>query len=436
MPGTCTYRNEGDHDLCAILHNKQFLNCQKQRFIVNNEFIEEIKSFAFQQFLRENEHADERSIILKGRAVLGVPAVVLADQIAGRRKARLKLDTFYRTAGIVYPPGINLEQCSSETTAKFKSEFSAQFLPDTRNIVDLTGGFGVDSYFFSRAFQTVVHVEPDHGLLEIARANHQLLGCGSIVHTNKTAEAFLNHADSRTDLFYLDPSRRSDHNRRVFAFSECSPDVISLLDSLFTWSDHIMVKAAPLLDLQAGIAELKHVRLIVILSVKNECKEVLFILEKGFRGEPDVRSVNLKGEREELFSFKFSEERSASAEFSEPLNYIYEPNSSILKAGAFKLVAIKFGVKKLDPSTHLYTSDTLVESFPGRVFQVVRNVKPDRKQIRTLFPHAKANVLVRNYPLTADELKQKLRISDGGADYLIGAKAGGQAILLACKRIA
>lgn len=376
-----------------------------------------------QLYLKEHELDDEQKLVLKYKSLFGIPTAALAEQLRGRRKAKDKLPSYYRTTGIVYPHAVNLEQSSSEASANFKAEVIHRFLPECKSCADLTGGFGVDSYFLSKVFDHVDYVEPNQNLLEVARHNHQKLKAKNISYQVITAEGFLQQTNKHFDLLYLDPSRRDKANKKVFRFSSCEPDVTTLTSVLFTKADFVLIKASPLIDLRQGLQELQNVRAIFILSIKNECKEILFLCHSSWSGEPTIHAVNLQDNDKEEFSFTRTEEKAAVAEFSEPLTYLYEPNASILKAGAFKLVSAKFRLNKLHVNTHLYTNNEFVKDFPGRVYKVNAVVKPEAATIKAFFKTGKANVVTRNYPLTAEALKKKLKLNDGGDHYLIGFTA-------------
>ncbi|MBL0741780.1 THUMP-like domain-containing protein [Chryseolinea lacunae] len=403
--------------------------------------LNDLLSPTVQHFVREHERDDVKTLLLKHRDVNGVPMGVVADQITGRKKAKEKIPLLYETEGIVYPPGINLEQSSSQKTALFKNRW-LNFLASKNLCVDLTGGFGIDSLFFSHIFAAVHYVEPNHNLLTIVQHNHRQLKAVNITHHPSTAEDFLlkfasptSDVKGKADLVYIDPSRRNKANQKVFSLTECEPDITLLQSSVFEITDHLLVKTSPLLDLQQGLKELKHVKNIVVVAVENECKEVLFFCERNFSGEAVIETVNMMKNDDELFSFSLSEEREAAVIYGEPLQYLYEPNAAILKAGAFKSIAQKFQLHKLHASTHLYTASTRLDFFPGRIFEIVAHVKPSAKLLSPFFPEGKANITTRNYPLSVDELKKKTGLSDGGHDYLIGFSGQKEKFLVAAKRL-
>lgn len=387
-----------------------------------------------QEFIEQHEHDDEQQLLLKHKTLFDIPASTIAWQIVGRRKAITKIPLYYNAKQIVYPPGLNLEQSSSEETAAFKASILDKELNQKNSIIDLTGGFGVDTLFCSKVFNQVKYIEPNAELLSYARNNHRVLGSENIEHINSKAEDFLNSFIGQPDCFFIDPSRRTNSNQKVFKLADCEPNVIDLLPRIFEHSKHLLVKAAPLLDLQQALLELKAVKQIWIVSVKNEVKELLFFCEKNFSTEPTLTAVNLSSDHQP-FSFRLSDEKNAQVEFSDPLAYLYEPNASILKAGAFKTIANRYELNKLHPSTHLYTSEKFVNEFPGRIFKTAALLKADAKSVAAHFPEGKANVITRNHPLSPEELKKKLKLQDGGEKYLIGCSGQKQKFLITAERL-
>lgn len=400
--------------------------------------LNDILSPDVQRFIHEHERDDVRALVLKHTAVKGVPISIIAEQISGRKKAKEKIPLLADTAGIVYPPSLNLEQSSSQKTALFKNTLLKNIHPKER-CVDLTGGFGIDSFFFSKLFREVQYVEPNENLLHLVQHNHKQLGADNIVHRVNTAEQFLNEAllnPTKLDLAYIDPSRRNKINKKVFSLTECEPDVTTLLDTIFRITDVLLIKTSPLLDLHQGLVELKFVQRIIVVAVENEVREVLYLCVKNFDGEPLIQTINLlKNEKEESLSFLFSEERAAASTFSPPQKFLYEPNAAILKAGAFKTISQKFHLAKLHPSTHLYTASTFLENFPGRVFEILESLKASPKSMATQFPEGKANITTRNYPLSVEELKKKTGLKDGGTNYLFGFSGQQEKFLVAAKRL-
>jgi len=376
-----------------------------------------------QDFIFSNEGEDEKEFVLRQKEIFGFTAPQIAQQLAGRRKSKLKLPTWYKTKGIAYPPTVNLEQSSSEATALFKVKIIRSLFSKQTNLiaVDLTGGFGIDSYYFSQEFKSTHYVEPNKDLFEIAHHNHQALAASSIVHHNTTAEKFIDATSLNFDLVFLDPSRRDQQSRKVFKLADCSPDITNLQEKILEKCHFLLVKASPLLDIQQGLREIKHIKKVFVVSVGNECKELLFLAEKNYLGEVDIEAVDLtqEGKVKSAFTFNVAEEKNAIAQAGEPSTFLYEPNAAILKSGAFKLISQKFKLAKLAPNTHLYTSSELVSGFPGKTFRI-EVLDPDTKELRQRLTNQQVNVMTRNYPLKAEELKKKLKLLDGGDKFLIG----------------
>jgi hypothetical protein len=382
-----------------------------------------------QNFIRDHEQDDERQLVLKHTTIFGVPSSIIADQISGRRKAKEKLPTFYHSANIIYPPGINLEQTSSEQTARFKADLllkltSSRFSETSHKSspkegIDLTGGLGIDTCFLSPLFSSFHYVDTNASLLEIARHNHAQLSLGNIHYHNTSAEDFIDQLNHPVDFIFIDPSRRNQ-GKKVFSFSDSEPDIATLQPKIFQKTGLLLVKASPLFDIKQGIKELSNVKKVLVLSVENEVKELLFVCEKDFSDESSIESVNLLRDGSSgQFDFLFSQESLLTVEFSDPLTYVYEPNASILKAGAFKTISKTFSIPKIQTSTHLYTSHSLIKDFPGRIYKVEALIKPDPKIVRSFLPDGKANVTTRNYPLSVEELKKKTGLNDGGNKYLL-----------------
>jgi 16S rRNA G966 N2-methylase RsmD len=395
---------------------------------------ERICDSSVQEFIFKNEHADERELVLNHKTLFDLPAKSIAEQIAGRRKAKKKLPMWYNTRGIVYPPSLNLEQSSSQATAVFKSKFLKE-LTNQKTITDLTGGFGVDSFFFSKQFGSVTYVEPNAELLAMVQHNQEQLHSVNIQHHNTIAEEFLSTSE-RTGIFYLDPARRDANAKKIFKLSDCTPDITQLLTRLFANAEWIVLKASPLLDIQQGLRELPHVKTVIALAVENEMKELLFLIQRESHSTPEVMAIDLdsEGEVKSKFTFTHAAESTAQAVFSEPLRYLYEPNVALLKAGAFKLIAQEFNLNKLAPHTHLYTSQTLVKDFPGRLFQI-EQLNPTDKQLKECLPDNRAHVAIRNYPLTAQQLMKKLKLQEGGNQFVWGFSSSKRKYVALCKRI-
>jgi hypothetical protein len=391
---------------------------------------------AIQALIAAHQNADVRQFVLQQKNVGTVLPAMLASQIAGLQKAKAKIPLYHQTKNIVYPLGLNLEQSSSQATALFKAQLIKENIGTTiASGADLTGGFGIDSFFMAQACKALVHVEPDKLLQEIAQHNHQQLNSGNIHYVNSTAEEFTGSA-SHFDFLYIDPSRRKE-TKKMAGLRDCVPDVVSLQSEIFKRAHHLLVKASPLLDISQALIELCNVRRVFAVAVENECKELLFWCEKEFEGTPTLTAVDLLNTGAQLSSFTFTQlqEASAVATYLKPQAFLYEPNTAILKAGAFKSIAQSFALNKLAPSTHLYTTDRLLLDFPGRIFKVEQEVKPDAKALLAVLPNGKANVSTRNYPLTPEELKKKLKLADGGEKYVLAFSGEKEKHLLLCDRI-
>lgn len=390
---------------------------------------------AFQDFLRSNSNLDVHTILLSKKETLGVPASLVAQQILGRKKAKEKLPTWFNSRHIIYPPILNLEQSSSEATGLFKTNLFRTIFKRPPIVADLTGGFGVDTWFFSLFAQEVAHIEPDVLLSEIAAKNLAGLGATNIHYHPTTSESFLKTHRGHIDIFYADPSRRKE-TKKVFRFQDCSPNVIELQNLFPEASGKWLVKASPMLDIHQGCLDLKNVQGVFVISVHDECKELLFLQEPGYAGPVIIQAIDLDdtGKIKSAYSFTRKEEEESVAQFSDPLRFLYEPGVAILKAGAFKSIAEKNGVKKLSKNSHLYTSLQLVSDFPGRVFKVNAEGKPDAK-IQDLFEGGHANIISRNHPLGVTEIMKKTGLKEGGELYLICTQGEKKKFTLVCERV-
>lgn len=388
--------------------------------------IESLTTDEVQDFIITNEHLDINKLLLGKKSIFGVPTTWIVNQIQGRRKAKEKLPIWYNTRGIVYPPSVNLEQCSSEVTAQWKSK-----QVNGNRGVDLTGGFGVDAYFVSRVVSTLEYVDPNLELLTIAQHNHLLLGATNIRYHNTTAENFLQISAETFDFLLVDPSRRMG-DRKTFHLQDGQPDVVALRSALLKKAGVAIIKSSPLLDLKQAFRELKTVSKFMVVSSENECKELLIFLRSEVPEEPTIQAVDLNKEGTSTgITFKWSEEKNAVAKSAPPQFFLYEPNAAILKAGAFKFIAQTFGLGKLAPDTHLYTSTTLVSNFPGRVFKILEQAVALDKKLLKKFDGGYANIVRRNHPLTVEAIMKKTGLKEGGHQYLICTRTAKPVVLIA-----
>lgn len=340
----------------------------------------------------------------------------LVQQLSAYRKVESKLPTWISTNNILFPPSINLEQCSSEFTAKYKSELVSGEL-----LIDLTGGFGIDAYFYSKCFKSVVYIERDKALTELVSWNFQQLNAQNIFVINQDANHFLksfkSDISSKQICFYIDPARRNSKNDKMVRFTDCEPNIVDLLPTLFQFADTVLLKSSPMHDIDLALKELKNVAEVHVVSVKNECKELLFLLKNNHSQSTHFKTINIYPSQIQKFDFIKEAEQNAIIDFSETLNYLYEPNASILKAGSFKLICEKFNIFKISSNSHFYTSNELISDFPGRIFEI--KSKFDASEKLKYFSDNKANIICRNFPLSPEEVKKKYKINDGGNQFLI-----------------
>ncbi|THD66744.1 class I SAM-dependent methyltransferase [Robertkochia marina] len=401
-----------------------------------------------QDFIREHLHADTTSIILKGSPFGDVSAKELAGQIESMSRAEKKLPTWFKTPNIYYPPSLSIEQTSSEVTAAYKASLFQGI-----HFVDITGGLGVDDLYFARQFKKVDHCEINTALSAIADHNFRQLGIDNISCHPEDGIQFLKTLKS-IDMAYADPARRDDHKGKVFLLSDCTPDISVHLKDLLEISTRIMIKTSPMLDLRAGLEQLSHVKEIHIVAVKNEVKELLWVISRckdqnGSTGDskdkqaaaqgdnPLIVCVNLDERKPtpEKFSFSLAQLENVTAKTGAVSTYLYEPNAAIMKSGAFGLITQTYNVKKLHPNTHLYTSDELV-SFPGRSFRVKQVLDYNKKTIKKALGGQKANITTRNFPETVAQLRKKFKINDGGENYVFFCTAAdGRKIVILTEKV-
>lgn len=384
------------------------------------------------QFIKEHVRDDVRLLALQAKKYPEVDIPVAVTQIAGRQVAETKVPSWYHTEGLWYPRHLSMEQCSSEATAQYKAG-----LVEGDTFVDLTGGFGIDCSFMARRFKQACYVERQAELCELAKHNFPLLGLEIQVH-NKDGVEYLKEMRP-VDCIYLDPARRDGHGGKTVAISDCEPDVSALEDLLVEKARVVMVKLSPMLDLSLALKSLKYIRQVHIVSVQNECKELLLILQKT--PIPSQVSIHcehiLSAGEPQSFVFTQEKEREADCPMAKQMgDYLYEPNASILKAGAYRSLTQAFQVEKLHASSHLYTSSTYIPDFPGRRFRVEQVGGFGKKEQKTLLQGVeKANLTVRNFPASVDELRKRLKLKEGGDIYLFATTlADGQKVLIKCRR--
>ena len=434
------------------------------------------------EFVAMHRNEDVRELALKAKRVEGLDLPLALDQIAGWQIARKKLPQWASCEGIVHSPHISMEQCSSQFTAQYKSEIAQTLLAPAATVrarvsdsgesdnqttksepqlsdsaesvmqtaksafqlsdspesdtlvarssmVDLTGGFGVDFSYLARGFSQATYVERQRHLCDLAEHNMAALGLDQARIVCGDGVEYLRQMGP-VDFIYLDPARRDEHGSRTYAIEDCTPNVLELRDLLLAKSQYTLVKLSPMLDWRKAVADFDGtVREVHIVATGNECKELLLVLGQQVHGEPSAPRVFCVNDNQRIDydSAAYTQGlRIGGKPLPEVKNYLYEPNASIMKAGCFDLVEERFGVTQVGPSSHLFVSATPVADFPGRGFAIEAIGGMNKKDIKRLLNGTKqANIAVRNFPLTAPQLRKKLKLADGGPVYLFGTTMQG-----------
>ena len=421
---------------------------------------------ATRDFIEKHLKDDVRQLALQ-KFPDDVDKMLVLNQIEARQLLSKKVPSWASNPDLLFPKHLSIEQCSSELTAKYK----ASIIDGGDTFVDLTGGLGIDSYFLSEKFKTSYYVENQKELCDLAEHNFGVLG-RKITVVNSDAESFLSK-NQNFDLIFIDPARRDIYNRKMVSLHDCSPDVVNLVETHGRASQQYLIKASPMLDISLITNELQNISEIHIVSVKNECKEILIKIEPGFEGETRFICVNLRQDLQDLqdfypgetnnlqpvgtnklqpvgtrhalspqdamvFQFVESEEKSSIPTFSSNIKkYLYEPNASLMKSGAFKYISQRFAIEKLHVNSHLYTSDNLISEFPGRIFEVV-GFAPFNKKIKKelLKDITEASVATRNFPLSANELRKNLNLKESDKNFVFGTTLiGEKKVVILCKKI-
>lgn len=398
-----------------------------------------------QEFITQNLDADIRDLALRHAGRTDIDLHYALDQIAGRRTAQTKLPTWAATDGIIYPPHISMEQCSSEQTAMYKAEVAQRLIaelpvlpvlpPNPTTLIDLTGGFGVDFSFLAPMFDKAVYIERQSHLCDLSRHNMAALGitqaetvCGDC--------AQIIEGISHATLIYADPARRSASGGRTFAISDCTPDVLAMRETLLDKADFTMIKLSPMLDWRKAAADMgSHVGEVHIVSAGNECKELLLVMSRKFTGLERIYCVN----DDQTFSFtpsQTSQQSQASQLSPTPPACLYEPNASLMKAGCFALIEQRYACRQVSRDSHLFLSSEPIPSFPGRGFAIRAITTMNKRELKAaLGGTGQANVSVRNFPMTADALRKKLKLKDGGDTYIFGTTtADSRHVLIICEK--
>lgn len=389
------------------------------------------------QFVKKHRDGDVRTLALQARRDSDIDLPWALDQIQGWQIARRKLPSWAAIDGIVYPPHLSMEQCSSEQTARYKHDV-VDSLPDGshKTLIDLTGGFGVDFSFMATGCERAIYVERQEHLCKIAKNNFELLGLTHATVINKEAENVLNDLDTdpASTLLYLDPARRNSNSARTYAITDCTPNVLELLPQLFKASRHILIKLSPMLDWHKAVTDLgNRVAQVHIVSVGNECKELLLLLNASHEGEPVIHCVN---DSQRLTFMPSQNNVTVPLADGDDYAFLYEPNASVMKAGCFGLLTERYPIKALAIDSHLFVSSEDIKDFPGRQFVIINQTTMNKKEVKqALAGITHANVATRNFHLTAQQLRQRLKLKDGGDTYLFGTtNHAGQHLIYICRK--
>lgn len=382
-----------------------------------------------QEFINNNITISISKLALQKNPFPDIEWKLILNQIEAKSKAKDKLPTWFNTQNIIFPSKISVEQTSSEATALYKSN-----LVSGENLIDLTGGFGVDDYYFAKKIQSVTHCEINPELSTIVQHNLEQLQVSNIECHSGDSEDILKKSVQKWDWIYIDPSRRSDIKGKVFMLKDCLPNVPENLNFYFEKSDAILIKTAPLLDISAGLSELKNVKTIHIIALENEVKELLWELHRDYSGTISIKTANITKNAIDTFDSVMQHNQSVP-NYGLPKKYLYEANSAIMKSGAFDEVAIQFNLDKLHKHSHLYTSEELVD-FPGRIFEIKTVFPYNKTEIKNQLSGKQCNITTRNFPETVENIRKKWKIKDGGNHYsFFTTDANNNKIVVFCAKI-
>ena len=382
-----------------------------------------------QRFIMENQKADLHKVVLKGSPFEGLDIREIAEQIQSRSKCVEKLPTWLEHPNIYFPNKISIEQSSSEITASYKANlFNGEVM------ADLTGGFGVDCHYFCKSFGKVFHCEMQESLSQIVQHNSKVLNTPQMECIHGDGLEFALEYDGHFDLLYADPARRGKNNAKVFLLQDCEPNIVPNVEKLLRKSDRMMVKLSPVLDISSALRDLRFVSEVRVVAVRNEVKELLFVLDKTNREYRKIVACNFQDGKWNEFVARFPGQDAAI--YTKPLAYLYEPNAAILKAGLFNEVSRQLNIGKLQANSHLYTSNELLE-FPGRSFEIIGESRYSPKRLKKQLQLQKANITVRNFQESVAQIRKRTGIAEGGDDYLFfTTDLDDRAIVLHCRKIA
>lgn len=381
-----------------------------------------------QKYINSQLGVDVAKLALQKNPFPDTNWISILNQIAAKTKVKDKLPTYFSFENIIYPNKVSVEQTSSEKTALYKSKI---VFGDT--LIDLTGGFGVDCFYYSMRIKKVIHCEIDTELSAIVTHNFKQFGIENVKCIAGDGFEILSNLNEKLDWIYIDPSRRNDKKGKVFMLKDCLPNVPELLSFYFSKADNILIKTAPILDISAGLTELTNVKCLHIIAVDNEVKELLWELNIDFIGNPEIKTINIVNQKLETFNFELNS--TIELPFYElPKKYLYEPNSAIMKSGGFDEIGIQYSLSKLHSHSHLYTSDERID-FPGRTFEIKKVFSYSKQEMKTNLENTKANITTRNFPDSVDDIRKKWKINDGGSTYCFFTTDlnNDKIVLLCCK---
>ena len=382
-----------------------------------------------QKYINSQIGVDVAKLALQKNPFPEVNLISILNQITAKTKAKEKLTTYFSTENIIYPSKISVEQTSSEKTALYKSK-----IVNGDTLLDLTGGFGVDCFYYSMRIKKVIHCEIDTELSAIVSHNFKQFGIENINCFAGDSFEILSNLNDKLDWIYIDPSRRNDQKGKVFMLKDCLPNVPEFLSFYLSKADNILIKTAPILDISAGLSELTNVKCIHIIAVDNEVKELLWEINADFIGNPEIKTINIVNEKFETFNFEWNT-TIESPLFELPKNYLYEPNSAIMKSGGFDEIGIQYSLSKLHSHSHLYTSDERID-FPGRIFDIKKVFPYSKQEMKNNLENTKANITTRNFPDSVEEIRKKWKIKDGGLNYcFFTTDLNNDKIVLLCNKL-
>lgn len=382
-----------------------------------------------QLFINDNIDVTIEKLALQKNPFPETGWISILNQIEAKTKAKEKLPTWFNSKNILYPAKISIEQTSSEKTALYKSS-----IVSGESLIDLTGGFGIDAYYFAKKTNKVIHCEINNELSNIVKHNFKVLNCTNIECFSGDSLEIVTKLEHQWDWIYIDPSRRNDVKGKVFMLKDCLPNVPVNLAFYFKHSTKILIKTAPILDIRSGLIELKNVKTVHIIALENEVKELLWEIHKDFNEPITLKTANILKDKIEVFEFILDENKKTPT-YNLPCNYLYEPNSAIMKSGGFEEVATQFNLDKLHKHSHLYTSNALID-FPGRIFKIEKTIPYTKSEMKLNLENSKANISIRNFPETVENIRKKWKIKEGGNTYcFFSTVEKNDKIVLICSKI-